>query len=155
MVLPTNFNPLPPRGGRLRAFRDYGVTASISIHSLRVEGDLSRAVTLSLSCYFNPLPPRGGRRWKCSKIPKNNLFQSTPSAWRETSVDSFSPSQRTISIHSLRVEGDYSKQFAPTGTRVFQSTPSAWRETKSRNYMDDKLEISIHSLRVEGDQRIF
>ena len=33
-------------------------------------------------------------------------FQSTPSAWRETKVNTFHVAAPVISIHSLRMEGD-------------------------------------------------
>ena len=84
------------------------------------------------------------------------LFQSTPSAWRETwcyrKVDK-GRHGRVISIHSLRMEGDgvanvsvkvilHFNPLPPHGGRplplsswsawdTFQSTPSAWRETNS------------------------
>ena len=56
-------------------------------------------------------------------------FQSTPSAWRETAgfVDLFQPF--FISIHSLRMEGDY--------IDLVDGDPA--------------IIISIHSLRMEGD----
>ena len=101
----------------------------ISIHSLRVEGDqVERADQL----YRAP-------------------FQSTPSVWRETTVQSAERNIITISIHSLRVEGDCRcgcrgtwrgnfNPLPPCGGRLlneccsgchvlFQSTPSVWRET--------------------------
>ena len=56
------------------------------------------------------------------------VFQSTPSAWRETTVGRFCRRCKCISIHSLRMEGD----------DMFQSR-------------HDVPEISIHSLRMEGD----
>ena len=78
-----------------------------------------------------------------------------------------------ISIHSLRVEGDWclrmlSKMFTnfnplpPCGGRRvtlrqqlpkqrFQSTPSVWRETAATMTRRTQTMISIHSLRVEGD----
>ena len=83
-------------------------------------------------------------------------------------------SQKEISIHSLRMEGDkldvdhngkldYFNPLPPHGGRhlqtdglifpkTFQSTPSAWRETNIDNvgYLRYRL-ISIHSLRMEGD----
>ena len=36
-----------------------------------------------------------------------NVFQSTPSAWRVTAVVIGQTMQISISIHTLRVEGDY------------------------------------------------
>ena len=81
-------------------------------------------------CHFNPLPPHGGRR---------SLFRRTVG-------------KAVISIHSLRMEGDfrsihqhpsgaYFNPLPPHGGRrfwalsrsvptTFQSTPSAWRETR-------------------------
>ena len=84
----------------------HGVAKCISIHSLRVEGDLKTAIRINVKSYFNPLPPGGGRRI-CYKMPLSILyfnplppgggrlscasvngippeFQSTPSGWRET-----------------------------------------------------------------------
>ena len=80
-----HFNPLPPHGGRPTGLHSAGITDQ----------------------NFNPLPPHGGRRRR--NLGKNaswNAFQSTPSAWRETSA------WRTASKKDS-----------------FQSTPSAWRET--------------------------
>ena len=102
------FNPLPPHGGRRLNRRLSLFSRRISIHSLRMEGD-------SL----------------ISTIPDDEtLFQSTPSAWRETLMhtdsddagNDFNPlpphggrhgleiADRKvggISIHSLRMEGDF------------------------------------------------
>ena len=57
-----HFNPLPPHGGRLCAPLSVISGDGISIHSLRMEGD---HVTIA-------------------GLPKDDIFQSTPSAWRET-----------------------------------------------------------------------
>ena len=78
--------------------------------------------------HFNPLPPHGGRPVLTSILRSNPAFQSTPSAWRETSFSiklssdlifqstpsawretqpiPIKPTKVTISIHSLRMEGD-------------------------------------------------
>ena len=145
----------------------------ISIHSLRMEGDrrsFSRAAT---NTYFNPLPPHGGRReWKFKK--RNGVrFQSTPSAWRETPVRRQGSLLEDISIHSLRMEGDFftfwnqssNTHFNPLPphggrptafcvnvvTSTFQSTPSTRRETQLAVHDTQALVISIHSLHTEGD----
>ncbi len=103
--------------------------AVISIHSLRVEGDSSKSCILQLkfisihslrvegdiwqrSCYhrdknFNPLPPCGGRREIKKARTSSFWFQSTPSVWRETPTIRCLCKEAVISIHSLRVEGDY------------------------------------------------
>ena len=109
---------------------EYTIAIDISIHSLRMEGD-STPIT---------------------KTAAQTIFQSTPSAWRETAASICINFGTTISIHSLRMEGDQGKNdtlelyvisihslrmegdyrftvFAPDYAG-FQSTPSAWRETR-------------------------
>ena len=56
-----HFNPLPPHGGRLHA-----------------QNQTDRIL------HFNPLPPHGGRHREILFEMTLNVFQSTPSAWRET-----------------------------------------------------------------------
>ena len=133
------------------------VNAHISIHSLRVEGDVPYNPRRRLEApnfnplppcggrqtdaarggsglrYFNPLPPCGGRRQDQAWREWEELFQSTPSVWRETVIRVANAETTTISIHSLRVEGD--RTVSGTKTR--------------------KNAISIHSLRVEGDLHFF
>ncbi len=101
-----HFNPLPPHGGRRH--RKDGITWQYHFNPLPPHG--GRPACLSgngTTMYFNPLPPHGGRRYlhksgaeqSCISIhslrmegdaelvckpSKNSLFQSTPSAWRET-----------------------------------------------------------------------
>ena len=105
---PWNFNPLPPHGGRPQM---------LLLH-------------LRSCLYFNPLPPHGGRPLLSTTIFPHNLFQSTPSAWRETVL-----SQSWFASCS------------------FQSTPSAWRETVVPVRDASSFLISIHSLRMEGDAK--
>ena len=82
----------------------------------------------------------------------------------------------SISIHSLRMEGDDVQLTPLHALQLFQSTPSAWRETwaagarpapahhfnplpphggrrKLRHTFLSYVDISIHSLRMEGDSR--
>ena len=65
------------------------------------------------------------------QVIKSFIFQSTPSAWRETLVDIDGDIIIEISIHSLRMEGD-------NWCILVQLCKH----------------ISIHSLRMEGDYRI-
>ena len=146
------FNPLPPCGGRpLR--RICGADQQrISIHSLRVEGDV-----------------RGLHEPLISQISIHSLRVEGDLAMRQGRLDGIAISIHSlrvegdawlrdhgylikrISIHSLRVEGDLLSQgcrglarnfnpLPPCGGRpnvivsdlldaVFQSTPSVWRET--------------------------
>ena len=61
-----------------------GLFDRISIHALRVEGDILRLLLSSCTAYFYPRPPGGGRlsypRWPY----KRTVFLSTPSGWRAT-----------------------------------------------------------------------
>ena len=194
---------------------------TISIHSLRMEGDNFFYLIHNIVKHFNPLPPHGGRllrffslffvskfqstpsawretggrissqrrpkgfqstpsAWRETYVPMffllSGIFQSTPSAWRETSKADSAAKQSQISIHSLRMEGDFQHvtqlrqyrifQSTPSAWREtcfffretahqfkFQSTPSAWRETLCPGGNMVHIVISIHSLRMEGDCR--
>ena len=84
----------------------------ISIHSLRMEGDMRSSICGGTRKNFNPLPPHGGR----------------------PTVIAFYFGTQTISIHSLRMEGDSRKTLTIMYFVSFQSTPSAWRETTPRTY---------------------
>ena len=63
--------------------------------------------------------------------------------------DSFTQFQ--ISIHALRVEGDFRSLLIRSLSAIFLSTPSGWRATGLRRYLGRGAPISIHALRVEGD----
>ena len=102
---------------------------SISIHSLRMEGDVILSDTLAIIKHFNPLPPHGGRL-KINDISKQDIpFQSTPSAWRETSQQMIE-SELELHFNPLPPHGGRLVVFlTPFPAKKFQSTPSAWRET--------------------------
>ena len=148
-----HFNPLPPHGGRREKTWQHTEQRNY-FNPLPPHGGRLYQV-LVLFCrqfHFNPLPPHGGRRASLMIIDDLIKFQSTPSAWRETSVHNWLERLLHISIHSLRMEGDtpfYGFILPPghisihslrmegdghlrigtiTGI-IFQSTPSAWRET--------------------------
>ena len=67
-----------------RHSQPYHAEPGISIHALRVEGDITYSYL-----YVNTF-----------------LFQSTPSVWRATTVAAGGMLKMAISIHALRVEGD-------------------------------------------------
>ncbi|WP_418783810.1 hypothetical protein, partial [Hominenteromicrobium sp.] len=79
-------------------------------------------------------------------------FLSTPSGWRATFSHVFYPLSIDISIHALRVEGDFSDM-----TKMYKNYISihALRVegdcTINANCPGD--DISIHALRVEGDSK--
>ena len=101
----------------------------ISIHSLRMEGDYTNAGTSTRQCDFNPLPPHGGRLGDPGglELPRNHFNPLPPHGGRP--LDSV----------------EYRQAF------IFQSTPSAWRETNGVMGLCGEAGISIHSLRMEGD----
>ena len=116
-----------------------------------MEGDPLHSVLMLLHLHFNPLPPHGGRRYLLHMTLRHQLFQSTPSAWRETvprsrptqSYQHFNPLPPHGGRHTSRSHCKCSVNFNPLpphgGRRftnavtasgnLFQSTPSAWRET--------------------------
>ena len=125
-ILPAavDFNPLPPYGGRRIVSRCSPSSSCISIHSLRMEGD---PVEETIN--------------NC-----DDLFQSTPSVWRETMFTTrerafgnhFNPlppyggrrlspatiiRQFVISIHSLRMEGDPQSLPHNSGNNYFNPLP--------------------------------
>ena len=108
-----HFNPLPPHGGRRCILRRPSSNRGISIHSLRMEGDFRVAPSLHQAIIsIHSLRMEGD----ClDRVVSKNvmLFQSTPSAWRETLLIA-------SAIHC---------------TQSFQSTPSAWRETCVKNLL--------------------
>ena len=128
------------------------LTVLISIHSLRVEGDVQFKVFPLQVIQFQSTPSVW--RETVMHIFGNMLpclFQSTPSVWRETGWTYVPPPPPPISIHSLRVEGDFQSPSTMSLPALFQSTPSVWRETRYIPAPISSIFISIHSLRVEGD----
>ena len=126
----------------------------ISIHSLRVEGDLSiRRKYCNGVAHFNPLPPCGGRHLSRFRPRRKLTFQSTPSVWRETTrLSTFTTRSKTFqSTPSVWRETTLVTHHIGTA-ETFQSTPSVWRETYITAHCRHEILISIHSLRVEGDR---
>ena len=148
------FYPRPPGGGRLLASAYVSNTLGISIHALRVEGDVSAPGLLPFSqnfyprppgggrpCirllfllwrYFYPRPPGGGRRHLGRRLsdPQWYFYPRPPGGGRPARGN----------FHGLYIE-------------IFLSTPSGWRATLSAANEADSKSISIHALRVEGDPR--
>ena len=79
-----NFNPRPPRGGRLIAASGVISFGIISIHA-RGEGDYYCGYYCGSSLPFQSTPSAGrATRMSCLRIMFLVLFQSTPSAGRAT-----------------------------------------------------------------------
>ena len=150
-----NFNPHPPCGGWRNAH-----------------------IYCTINSYFNPHPPCGGwRSDKGEKIEKAK-FQSTPSVWRVTLADgevfcwlfNFNPHPpcggwldnavcsicgQSISIHTLRVEGDLHNRLFVLVIQNFNPHPpcGGWPAIPEAAVTPDT--ISIHTLRVEGDSHLY
>ena len=100
----------------------------ISIHALRVEGDSKRGHGGDRPRNFYPRPPGGGRR-------DHTVFQRGPV--------NFYPRPPGGGRRKVLVLGKLLK--------LFLSTPSGWRATGSPPPQNGGSRISIHALRVEGD----
>ena len=103
--------------------------------------------------YFYPRPPGGRRPQQIRDMYDQGMkFLSTPSGWKATEHVAPETGRRIISIHALRVEGDWLRTGAgemfkphfyprPPGgrrpfctlwacrTSIFLSTPSGWKAT--------------------------
>ena len=173
----SNFNPLPPCGGRHFFDINSPSVVMISIHSLRVEGDHAAGFCGYCIFYFNPLPPCGGRRTPHISVQTASDFNPLPPCGGRLRIYAGAQSGGGISIHSLRVEGDPLRSKRSPAC-LFQSTPSVWRETVRFHGKQSGLRyfnplppcggrlparfavaisnfISIHSLRVEGDLQFY
>ena len=101
----------------------------ISIHALRGEGDEAQEQLTLITAEFQSTPSVG-RATRMSRIENPaKKFQSTPSVGRATEIDRDYEAFSGISIHALRGEGDYWRQYDIIKT----------------------MKISIHALRGEGD----
>ena len=124
------FYPRPPGGGRRRTAALRKHRQRISIHALRVEGDRADkaqkctymdfyprppgggrpsipVIPYLSQRHFYPRPPGGGRPLGKTKYVCSPVFLSTPSGWRATIPKANQTNCNRISIHALRVEGDY------------------------------------------------
>ena len=147
-----NFYPRPPRGGRRTSASSNTMTADISIHALREEGDVdtkeaykqileflstpsARRATPAASfgrcgaSHFYPRPPRGGRPFLKFVSPKIRYFYPRPPRGGRPSCGAWKAESQKISIHALREEGDSAMVRKLISSSVFLSTPSARRAT--------------------------
>ena len=100
-----NFYPRPPGGGRRPARFPPRLSKTISIHALRVEGDVRCPAHCSRRCIsIHALRVEGDATTQPARAGEQ--FLSTPSGWRATRITRSSRPESGISIHALRVEGD-------------------------------------------------
>ena len=101
-----DFYPRPPGGGRPFFLNGFSHVAVISIHALRVEGDLCAETCRYRSSYFYPRPPGGGRQELSNNKGDEDYFYPRPPGG-----------------------GRHSNMSAKIATSTFLSTPSGWRAT--------------------------
>ena len=128
------------------------LTLDISIHALRVEGDLrQKDAEFSKRISIHALRVEGDEV-VLPIVTTITEFLSTPSGWRATPGlgDIINAFMRFLSTPSgWRATGiGYD---GCVGMYVFLSTPSGWRATSGSSAYSEVLSISIHALRVEGD----
>ena len=78
-------------------------------------------------------------------------FLSTPSGWRATSFFNGFPHIAVISIHALRVEGDFIILISSVCVNYFYPRPPGGGRRWLQGVFKTDWTISIHALRVEGD----
>ena len=124
-----DFYPRPPGGGRPTR-SDVCVVHGVDFYPRPPGGGRRPYRFLAWLCrYFYPRPPGGGRRFARFTLHSPFLFLSTPSGWRATAGALYATVPATISIHALRVEGDWTTTSAGWVRTQFLSTPSGWRAT--------------------------
>ena len=167
-----DFYPRPPGGGRPSVFLQ-ACSALISIHALRVEGDLPLPAPSAFSPVFLSTP--SGWRATCRisiSCSAADGFLSTPSGWRATLFEQreglvlrclSTPSGWRATLFEQREVLVLRFLSTPSGWRAttpsqmpfsnekFLSTPSGWRATCPKAPAHPHAAISIHALRVEGD----
>ena len=145
-----NFYPRPPRGGRRPSFSSPRIRKRfLSTPSARRATELRRQHRLPTPNFY-PRPPRGGRRRNPAPQPREaHFYPRPPRGGRPQATPS--ASDRLISIHALREEGD----IAP---RVFKPSAASISIHALREEGDPlprlvavSIKISIHALREEGD----
>ena len=123
------FQSTPSAWRETRLWFNCNPDSPISIHSLRMEGDIGFVNYIAAQTNFNPLPPHGGRRSSVSRWMISLHFNPLPPhGGRPQDARRHQYADR-ISIHSLRMEGDWRRLRSVGAAGRFQSTPSAWRET--------------------------
>ena len=128
-----HFYPRPPGGGRHSSAGIKIAVDTISIHALRVEGDLGNCCGDENVQYFYPRPPGGGRRELITELSARARFLSTPSGWRATFTTCRPPTDPPLFLSTP--SGWRATRQCPNKKRAvrFLSTPSGWRATVAPN----------------------
>ena len=149
---------------------------SISIHALRVKGDLNISdLQMSYITFlstpsgwratrlyavqrlavenFYPRPPGGGRRQQSAyPVLRSNFYPRPPGGGRPPFRSNVKPPYAGDFYPRPPGGGRPEKQVQQQFAQGFLSTPSGWRATKSCYlHQTQNPHISLHALRVEGD----
>ena len=146
-----NFNPRPPRGGRLLSVHLVDVLLVISIHAPREGGRPNRLLSSFPCRHFNPRPPRGGRQGLVEAYAGIKIFQSTPPARGATHTYTSRPQTANhFNPHPPR-GGRLSRcTAAPTGGYFNPRPPRGGRQYYLCQACHTRS-ISIHAPREGGD----
>ena len=131
-----------------------GTERKISIHALRVEGDaLHSFLDIALN-HFYPRPPCGGRLASMGRCGKLNEFLSTPSVWRAT-ISRLPGFHRRNNFYPRPPCGGRPYFLAGTFPRLqyFYPRPPCGGRQILLAAGARRQHISIHALRVEGDSK--
>ena len=150
---PPYFNPLPPHGGRHKASKIFRKVICISIHSLRMEGDpgaeFFRTPHNAISIHSLRME---GDNPLCSVAGTAYHFNPLPPHGGRLILDALTTGLCIISIHSLRMEGDRSLLRHAAGKAVISIHSLRMEgDCKQCHFIISIIGISIHSLRMEGD----
>ena len=129
----SHFYPRPPGGGRQQK-REISFGADvISIHALRVEGDISVSLIIFRPFNFYPRPPGGGRPEVLPKGAGRHGISIHALRVEGDYKKMTGDAPRLISIHALRVEGDPARKHAGAGRKNFYPRPPGGGRLGRRN----------------------
>ena len=124
-----NFNPRPPRGGRLNCYKVLPITTLFQSTPSARRATVLATLSYITDFHFNPRPPRGGR---------HRPYLTAKSMHR-------------ISIHALREEGDGRQETQQPAKFYFNPRPPRGGRPVIFACGRCPVLISIHALREEGD----
>ena len=125
-----NFYPRPPGGGRLERPVVLGVAPPISIHALRVEGDIFLSRFFSTAFHFYPRPPGGGRpRLHEVQRPASQNFYPRPPGGGRLDLEEDGIARQLDFYPRPPGGGRHTVTPVRVQRRKFLSTPSGWRAT--------------------------
>ena len=150
-----DFNPRPPRGGRLAGLLPTLQAADISIHAPREGGDLRRQLMHAPLCQFQSTPPARGATFvgcRRSAGSGNGHFNPRPPRGGRLDLLDSDPGNFYISIHAPREGGRHAPQ--PPHDALPLISIHAPREGGDGDVVvvhTIDLQISIHAPREGGD----